>query len=137
MTDTPPPALGEDTERWLADQPVLAYPEPIPARAMRWVRRRKQWVAAAAAMLILTVLGLAIHDWRITREKGRTTDQLAMTRDALRDSSRSRGKTWPSFPIPRSCANTSLSSSSIAINNWAINSRPTRASGSKRRRCFA
>ena len=80
-----PRALGEDTERWLADQPVLAYPEPIPARAMRWVRRRKQWVAAAAAMLILTVLGLAIHDWRITREKGRTTDQLAMTRDALRE----------------------------------------------------
>ncbi len=80
-----PRALGEEIERWLADQPVLAYPEPLPARAMRWVRRRKQWVAAAAAMLILTVLGLAIHDRRITREQARTTDQLAMTRDALRE----------------------------------------------------
>jgi len=78
-------ALGDDIERWLADQPVLAYAEPLPARAMRWVRRRKQWVAAAAVMLILTVLGLAVHDWRITREQGRTTDQLAMTRDALRE----------------------------------------------------
>jgi serine/threonine-protein kinase len=78
-------ALGDDIERWLADQPVLAYPEPFSARAMRWVRRRKQWVAAAAAMLIFTVLGLAIHDMQITREQRRTTDQLAMTRDALRE----------------------------------------------------
>ena len=52
---------------------------------MRWVRRRKQWVSAAAALLVLTVLGLAIHDWRITTEKAKTTDQLAMTLDALRE----------------------------------------------------
>jgi tetratricopeptide (TPR) repeat protein/tRNA A-37 threonylcarbamoyl transferase component Bud32 len=80
-----PRELGEDIERWLADEPVRAYPEPLPARAMRWVRRRKQWVAAAAAMLILTVLGLAMFNWRIGREQARTADQLAMTRDALRE----------------------------------------------------
>jgi serine/threonine-protein kinase len=80
-----PRSLGEDIERWLADEPVLAYPEPLPARAMRWVRRRKQWVAAAAAILILTLLGLAIHDQQIAREKARTADQLVMTRDALRE----------------------------------------------------
>jgi eukaryotic-like serine/threonine-protein kinase len=77
--------LGEEIERWLADQPVLAYPEPLSARALRWVRRRKQWVAAAAVFLILAVLGLAIYDWRITAEKARSTDQLAMTRAALRE----------------------------------------------------
>jgi eukaryotic-like serine/threonine-protein kinase len=94
-----PRDLGDEIERWLADQPVLAYPEPLPARAMRWVRRRKQWVAAAAVLLVLTVLGLAITNWRITQEQGRTTasnrriiqeqarttDQLAMTRNALRE----------------------------------------------------
>jgi serine/threonine-protein kinase len=78
-------ALGEEIERWLADQPVLAYPEPFPARALRWVRRRKQWVATAAVLLILTVVGLAIYNWRIMAEKGRTAEQLAMTRAALRE----------------------------------------------------
>jgi serine/threonine-protein kinase len=77
--------LGDEVERWLADQPVLAYPEPLPAKAIRWVRRRKQWVAAAAVLLVLTVLGLAITNWRITQEQARTTLQLAMTRDALRE----------------------------------------------------
>ncbi len=80
-----PQALGGEIERWLADEPVLAYPEPLPARAVRWVRRHKQWVAAAAALLILTVLGLGIYNWRITKEQARTTDQLAMTCEALRE----------------------------------------------------
>ena len=78
-------ALGDDIERWLADEPVLAYAEPFTTRAARWVRRRKQWVAAAAALLVLTALGLAIYNWRITAEQARTTEQLAMTRDTLRE----------------------------------------------------
>jgi serine/threonine-protein kinase len=77
--------LGDEIERWLADEPVRAYPEPFTARTVRWVRRHRQWVAAAAALLILTLLGLAISNWRITAEQARTTEQLAMTRDTLRD----------------------------------------------------
>jgi tetratricopeptide (TPR) repeat protein len=80
-----PRELGEDIERWLADEPVRAYPEPLPDRVMRWVRRRKQWVAAAAVMLILTVVGLAIHIRQITREKARTAEQLAKTREAVEE----------------------------------------------------
>jgi eukaryotic-like serine/threonine-protein kinase len=87
-------ALGDDIERWLADEPVLAYPEPLPVRALRWVRRRKQWVAAAAALLILTVLGLAIYDWRITRER----DKLAMYQDALREGLKVSGENLTLIP---------------------------------------
>jgi tetratricopeptide (TPR) repeat protein len=40
---------------------------------------------AAPSLLIMTVIGLAIYNWRIAAEKARTTDQLAMTRDALKE----------------------------------------------------
>ena len=43
--------LAEDIERWLADEPVLAYREPVPARLARWGRRHKPIVAGAAALL--------------------------------------------------------------------------------------
>ena len=89
-----PRALGDEIERWLADQPVHAYPEPLPARAIRWVRRRKQWVAAAAFVLILTVLGLAIYNWQITRQR----DRLAMTQDALREALRVSGENLAVIP---------------------------------------
>jgi serine/threonine-protein kinase len=78
-------ALGEDVARWLADQPVLAYPEPFPTRAMRWVRRHKPWVAAAAGLVLLATAGLAVHDWQIGKEKDKTAEQLSMTRKGLRD----------------------------------------------------
>jgi eukaryotic-like serine/threonine-protein kinase len=76
-------ALADDIERWLADQPVLAYREPPLARAFRWVRRHKRGVAAAVAILILASVGLAVHAWRIGEEEARTMEQLNMTRDAL------------------------------------------------------
>jgi serine/threonine-protein kinase len=79
-----PQALKADLERWLAGEPVGAYPEPVPTRAMRWVRRHKPWIAAAAGLFLMALLGLAVHDWQIGREKVRTADQLGMTRDALR-----------------------------------------------------
>jgi serine/threonine-protein kinase len=87
-------ALCDDIERWLADEPVLAYPEPFTTRAARWVRRRKQWVAAAAALLIFSVLGLAIYNWRITRER----DKLAMYQDALREGLKVSGENLAFIP---------------------------------------
>jgi serine/threonine protein kinase len=78
-------ALADDVERWLADQPVLAYAEPFWTRASRQVRRHKPWVAAAGVLLILIAAVLAIYNRQILREKGKTADQLAMTRDALRE----------------------------------------------------
>lgn len=44
--------LAADVERWLADEPVAAYPEPWSARAQRWVRRNPARVAAAVSGLL-------------------------------------------------------------------------------------
>jgi serine/threonine-protein kinase len=52
--------LAGDVERWLADEPVSAYPEPWTARAMRWVKRRRTAVAAALAAVLAAVPVLAV-----------------------------------------------------------------------------
>ena len=56
-----PKALAEDIEHWLADEPVSAWREPIPARARRWLRRHRTLaIAAVAALLVgLGALGIA------------------------------------------------------------------------------
>ena len=44
--------LADDVRRWLADEPVAAYPEPWTVRAGRWAKRHRTAVAAAAALLV-------------------------------------------------------------------------------------
>src|SRR5439155_24375861 len=49
-------ALGEDIQRWLADQPVTAYSEPLPARLTRWARGHRRAAALALGVGFLVVL---------------------------------------------------------------------------------
>jgi serine/threonine-protein kinase len=53
-------ALAEDVERWLADEPVSAYREPLMARLRRWGRRHQQLVTAAAALLLTATAALVV-----------------------------------------------------------------------------
>jgi tetratricopeptide (TPR) repeat protein len=50
-------ALAEDVERWMADEPVHAWPEPVAARCWRWASRHRTSIVAAAAVL-LAVIGV-------------------------------------------------------------------------------
>jgi tRNA A-37 threonylcarbamoyl transferase component Bud32 len=43
--------LAADLERWLGDEPVSAYREPLTARARRWTRRHRTQVTAVAILL--------------------------------------------------------------------------------------
>jgi hypothetical protein len=52
-------ALRADLERWLADEPVTAYAEPLMIRARRWMRRHRSLVTSAAAVLVFGLIGLA------------------------------------------------------------------------------
>src|SRR4051794_31133794 len=52
-------ALAEDVERWMADEPVSAWREPLSRQARRWARRNRTAVASAAVALIAGVVGLA------------------------------------------------------------------------------
>ena len=54
-----PRALAEDIERWMADEPVSAWREPLSRRARRWARRNRTAVTAAAVALLAGVVGLS------------------------------------------------------------------------------
>jgi eukaryotic-like serine/threonine-protein kinase len=70
-------ALGEDVERWLADEPIHAWREPLIHRASRWMRRHRSWtVAGAAALVLITVVSLVATAWvNAARQRAATARQ--------------------------------------------------------------
>src|SRR5262249_59899772 len=69
-----PRELAEDIERWLAEEPVTAYPEPWTIRVSRWGKRHRALVASLAALvgtaLIGGVLGAGLLAQAHARTKG-------------------------------------------------------------------
>jgi eukaryotic-like serine/threonine-protein kinase len=68
-----PMLLADDIERWLADEPVSAMPEPMKVKAGRWMRRHKPLVSGVAASLLVAVVGLTIGAIVL----GQTNDELS------------------------------------------------------------
>ena len=60
---------GAEIERWLADEPVLAWQEPWTVKARRWVNRRRTLVTGTAAALAVGVIGLAAATALLTAEQ--------------------------------------------------------------------
>jgi formylglycine-generating enzyme required for sulfatase activity/serine/threonine protein kinase len=54
-----PQALAEDLEKFLADEPVTAYREPLPTRLARW-RRRHNTLVTASVLVLFTLIGAAV-----------------------------------------------------------------------------
>lgn len=68
--------LAADVERWLSDEPVTAYPDPLPARVARWARRNPARLAAAGSALLAglvaaTVIATVAENARNQAEKHR------------------------------------------------------------------
>jgi serine/threonine protein kinase/tetratricopeptide (TPR) repeat protein len=51
-------ALVDEVERWMADEPVSAWREPLLRRAQRWARRNRPLMMAAAAAVLVALAGL-------------------------------------------------------------------------------
>src|SRR5262249_24861057 len=52
--------LAADVERWVADEPVSARPEPLLERMKRWRRRHSTLVTASSATLLAATPSLAV-----------------------------------------------------------------------------
>ena len=55
--------LADDLNRWIEGRPIVARPASKLERAVKWVRRRPEIAALSAAVVILTMLGLAGIIW--------------------------------------------------------------------------
>jgi serine/threonine-protein kinase len=49
--------LARDVERWLADEPVSALPEPLLDHARRWTRKHRTLATTAGALLVAGLIG--------------------------------------------------------------------------------
>src|SRR5262249_18380081 len=52
--------LAQEVERWLADEPVRAYREPVAARIIRWARHHRPAGAAAPVLLGTAAAALVV-----------------------------------------------------------------------------
>ena len=80
--------LADDVRRWLADEPVAAYPDPWTVRFGRWAKRHRTAVAASAALLVTAGVALTVstvlvrrerNEARLQRNEARTQRQVART----------------------------------------------------------
>jgi serine/threonine protein kinase/Tfp pilus assembly protein PilF len=72
--------LADDLQRFLNDKPIRARP-PSPWQLLaKWSRRHRTALAAAAGLLVLSVVALAFSTYQIWQEKERTADALRQVR---------------------------------------------------------
>jgi WD40 repeat protein/tRNA A-37 threonylcarbamoyl transferase component Bud32 len=63
--------LAREVQRWLADEPVEAYPEPFAARMGRWARRHRTLSAALTVFLASAAIGTVVLQEEWTRHEVR------------------------------------------------------------------
>jgi serine/threonine-protein kinase len=66
-------ALAADVQKWLADEVVSAYREPLRTRVGRWARRHVAWVTAVLVLLAAGVVGSSLVFWIVSRERARAS----------------------------------------------------------------
>ena len=74
--------LAEDVKRFVADEPVWAYPEPAFERARRWVRKNRALVGAAMVGLILMTFVATGFGWITSSYNERLTISEGQARES-------------------------------------------------------
>jgi serine/threonine-protein kinase len=86
--------LADEVQRWLADEPVSAYPEPWTKRLARWSKRHRSAVAATAAFLVLGAGALGVSTVLVRAERDRAREQRAEARRAVDQMYTEVAETW-------------------------------------------
>jgi tetratricopeptide (TPR) repeat protein/tRNA A-37 threonylcarbamoyl transferase component Bud32 len=82
--------LAGEVERWLADEPVTAWREPMALRARRWLRRHSVAATGAAAAAAVALLSLSVgltmlqaKNTELGRAKDLADERFSQTRKAV------------------------------------------------------
>jgi serine/threonine protein kinase/tetratricopeptide (TPR) repeat protein len=75
--------LAADVARWLADEPVSVYRDPITVQIGRWARKHRTLLTAAAAIALVSIVGLGIGNILIGRERDQVRAQREVARQAV------------------------------------------------------
>jgi serine/threonine protein kinase/DNA-binding beta-propeller fold protein YncE len=78
--------LAADVKRWLADEPVAVYREPLGQRLARWLRRQGRLAGAAAVSMILVLtltVGFSLLVATRNHQLSQTNRDLASALDSL------------------------------------------------------
>ncbi len=78
--------LGEDIERWLADEPVSAWHEPWTYRARRWIRQHQIQVATTGAAVVVALFATILANYLIRQEQKRTEANYQVAKQAIDES---------------------------------------------------
>jgi formylglycine-generating enzyme required for sulfatase activity/tRNA A-37 threonylcarbamoyl transferase component Bud32 len=80
-----PREMAEEIERWLADEPVTAYREPLTARLGRWVRRHQKLTVAVGVLLLTGIIALAISTLLVSQAQQETAQALKKEEQARKE----------------------------------------------------
>jgi serine/threonine protein kinase len=99
--------LAQDVEKWLADEPVSAYPEPLVARTRRWVKRHQTVVGIGASVVLVMLIGailFAINQAKQRKEVEGLNSNLTKVNTALDLSVKEKESARREADIRRQCA---------------------------------
>jgi eukaryotic-like serine/threonine-protein kinase len=82
--------LAGDVQRWLADEPVTAYPEPWVVRGRRWASGHRTLVTTVTAIVVMAIASLAVATFllksaneREQRSRARAETNFQLARGAV------------------------------------------------------
>ena len=99
-------ALAADVERYLADEPVQAYPPSPMYRFRKFARRNRRALVTISLVLAALVLGSVVSTWQAIRatnaeRQAKSNEQLAKTNEqqAIANTKQTKGSrsSWPVF----------------------------------------
>jgi serine/threonine protein kinase/Flp pilus assembly protein TadD len=97
--------LADDLERFLKDEPIRARRPTLPQRVRKWARRHTPlvWSAgvSAAVLLVLAVVGLAVNNVLINRERANADRRREEAEAAQKETEEARKDAVAKFKLAR------------------------------------